>query len=155
MIFTIPQFYFAFICAFSAQSIFDDFYITTYNLVFTSLPLVIRAVIDQDVNYKEKSQDGKSAITVLPIIKKNLPNLYYMGQKNKIFNTKNFVGSIVQGLVHSGFIFTVSFISLNKTGLNSNGKEVDFYYLSITLYTSIIFVRIQLPKLLTFSRLLT
>jgi len=34
----------------------------------------------------------------------------------------------------------VSFISLNKTGLNNNGKEVDFYYLSITLYTSIIFI---------------
>jgi phospholipid-transporting ATPase len=39
MIFTIPQFYFAFIDAFSARAVFDDFYITFYNLVFTAFPL--------------------------------------------------------------------------------------------------------------------
>lgn len=51
MLFTIPQFIFAFYCGFSAQTIFDDIYISFYNLVFTSLPLVIRAIFEQDVYY--------------------------------------------------------------------------------------------------------
>jgi len=52
MIFTIPQFFFAFYSAYSAQTFFDDWYITFYNLFFTALPLIIRATFDQDINYK-------------------------------------------------------------------------------------------------------
>ena len=51
MLFTIPQFIYAFYCGFSSQTIFDDYYIALFNLIFTSLPLVIRAIFEQDVNY--------------------------------------------------------------------------------------------------------
>jgi len=51
MLFTIPQFIFAFYCGYSGQTIFDDVYISLYNLFFTSLPLVIRAILEQDVYY--------------------------------------------------------------------------------------------------------
>ena len=51
MLFTIPQFIFAFYCGFSGQTIFDGIYITLYNLIFTSIPLVVRAVLEQDVYY--------------------------------------------------------------------------------------------------------
>ena len=36
---------------FSGQTIFDDIYISLYNLSFTSIPLLFRAVLEQDVNY--------------------------------------------------------------------------------------------------------
>ena len=52
MIFTIPQVVYCFYNAYSGQSIFDDWYISFYNLAFTSIPLVIRAVFDQDLYYK-------------------------------------------------------------------------------------------------------
>lgn len=55
MLFTLPQFYIAFYCGFSAQTIFDDWYVALYNLAFTSMPLIIRAVLEQDVNYIVKS----------------------------------------------------------------------------------------------------
>ena len=51
MLFTIPQFIFAFYCGFSGQTIFDDLYIAGYNLLFTSLPLVIRAIFEQDIYF--------------------------------------------------------------------------------------------------------
>ena len=51
MLFTVPQFIFAFYCGFSGQTIFDDIYIALYNLIFTSLPLVIRAIFEQDIYY--------------------------------------------------------------------------------------------------------
>lgn len=51
MLFTLPQFIAAFFNGFSGQTIFDDIYITLYNLLFTAIPLLIRAVLEQDVNY--------------------------------------------------------------------------------------------------------
>ena len=51
MLFTLPQFIAGFFNGFSGQTIFDDIYITLYNLAFTSIPLLFRAVLEQDVNY--------------------------------------------------------------------------------------------------------
>lgn len=142
MVFTIPQFYFAFVCAFSAQSIFDDFYITTYNLVFTSIPLVIRAALDQDVNYKEFDPKSPDGVKIRPNVRKYLSKLYYVGQKNKLFGEKKFLKSVIQGLLHGVMLFLVTYFALYKTHLDSDGKGVDLYYFNITLYTSIILVKI-------------
>ena len=63
MLFTIPQFVAAFFNGFSGQTIFDDIYITLYNLLFTSIPLLFRAVLEQDVNYVyEKSTPEERSI---------------------------------------------------------------------------------------------
>lgn len=59
MVFTIPQFYFAFFCSFSGQSFFNDTYISLYNIVFTSIPLIIRAILEQDVYYIYRSDGTK------------------------------------------------------------------------------------------------
>ena len=56
MLFTVPQLVLAFYCAFSGTTLFDDWYISLYNLFFTSLPLVIRGVFEQDVNYVFKKR---------------------------------------------------------------------------------------------------
>lgn len=60
MLFTIPQFITAYYCAYSGQTVFDDVYVTLYNLIFTALPLIVRAVMEQDVNYmfRDKQQVG-------------------------------------------------------------------------------------------------
>ena len=50
-VFTLPQFMFAFISGFSAQTVFDDLYITFYNMLFTALPLMAKAIFEQDINY--------------------------------------------------------------------------------------------------------
>ena len=52
MIFTLPQIINSFYCAYSGNSVYDDWYITGYNLAFTSIPLIVRAVFDQDLYYK-------------------------------------------------------------------------------------------------------
>jgi phospholipid-transporting ATPase len=54
IIFTVPRFLFAFNNAYSGYSIYDDYYIALYNVVFTALPLLVRALIEQDVNYITK-----------------------------------------------------------------------------------------------------
>ena len=113
MLFTIPQFLFAFYCGFSGQTIFDDWYVAFYNLFFTSLPLVVRAIFEQDINYltKEKEETGDTTTSNLiarsrmitpyshmvpkgyvvnKYIYRMFPKIYYIGQDNCIFNYLNF-----------------------------------------------------------------
>ena len=59
MVFTIPQFYFSFFCAFSGQSFFGQNYVSLYNLVFTSIPLIVKALFEQDIYYLVQSQNGQ------------------------------------------------------------------------------------------------
>lgn len=58
MLFTLPQFIAAFFNGFSGQTLFDDIYLTLYNLVFTAAPLLIRAIFEQDVNYVYKREES-------------------------------------------------------------------------------------------------
>lgn len=44
MVFTFPQFLYAFSCGFSGASIYNGIYLTLFNTVFTALPLVVRAL---------------------------------------------------------------------------------------------------------------
>lgn len=53
MIFTMPQIMFCFLNAYSGQTLFGDWYISMYNLFFTTIPVVIRAIFDKDVYYKQ------------------------------------------------------------------------------------------------------
>lgn len=63
-VFTILQFFFGFYCNFTGQTIIDDWYITLFNLLFTSLPLGARALLDQDV----KPDDNEVVYLMLPFL---------------------------------------------------------------------------------------
>ncbi len=45
MVYTLPQWLTAFYCGYSGQTLYDDIYVTLYNLIFTALPLIVRAVL--------------------------------------------------------------------------------------------------------------
>jgi hypothetical protein len=44
---TLCHFWFAFFCGFSAQTLFDPFFVSTYNVFFSSLPVLALGVFDQ------------------------------------------------------------------------------------------------------------
>lgn len=87
--FVLPQFYYAFYNGFSSQTIYEDYYITFFNLFFTAFPVIVRAVLDQDVYYKQWStaQSGgeAKALHLNEEIKRYYPHLYHVGQQNLIF----------------------------------------------------------------------
>jgi phospholipid-transporting ATPase len=150
MVFTIPQFYYAFFCAFSGRAIYDDFYISLYNIIFTSIPLAARAITDQDVNYKRRVQNGGEVkIEERPYIKKYFPRLYYVGQQNKLFSIPLYLRSVAQGMVQAVIILLVCHFALYDEIIASDGKNSDFWFFSITFYTSVIFVSVDFD-LLTF-----
>ena len=63
-VFSISQILFGFFCFMSGQTILDDWLITGFNLVFTSLPLVIQALSDFDV----LETDSKECKKLMPYL---------------------------------------------------------------------------------------
>lgn len=134
MLFTFPQFLFAFYCGYSAQTIFEDMYVTLYNLAFTSVPLVVRAVFEQDINYLNKLQDPNPSpdetanmirashirlstaysrfipqgYVVNKYLYRLFPKIYYLGQESMIFNYTNFFLWVLEGVFEACLIFFFS-----------------------------------------------
>lgn len=46
---TLTQFWFNCFACFSGQKLYDDWYQTLFNMVFTSLPVIVIGLLDQDV----------------------------------------------------------------------------------------------------------
>ena len=135
IIFTIPQFFFWFVWDYSGQSIFEDYYITFYNLFFTALPIIVKALVEMDINYKMyKDVDKRKEI-------KNLyPYLYYVGQRSLIFNFKNYAIWVLSGIFQSLFAFLIIHYSFQYIILSSDGYTSDIWLESIVMFTWIILI---------------
>lgn len=141
MVFTIPQFYFAFFCNFSGQSFFDDTFISLYNIVFTAVPLVVRAVLEQDVYYiyKKDGTEEQHNLKDLPqgfeerqTLKLLYPKIYYVGQENTIFNYTNFMLWILEAVLSALLITLINIYVLGATSINQNGYSSNFWLASVT-----------------------
>lgn len=130
IVFTLPQLYFAFVSAYSAQTVFDDWYITLYNLLFTSVPLAMKAMIEQDVN---PEIDGKSFY-------KAFPKLHYIGKYSRIFNWTNYFIWVITGISHSLLIFLIPYYTFKLSIITAAGLNSDLWECSIASFTSVIFV---------------
>lgn len=155
MVMTFPQFIYSFYCCFSGTTIFDDYYITFYNMLFTCFPLVIRAILDQDVYYKNPLNLSLIQLKANPmietilserrIVKKYYPKLYFVGQKNIIFTNLIFCRWIFSSLYQAFLFFFFVFLSYNSNIISLDGYNNDFWSVSITLFTVIILcVNVQL-----------
>ncbi|EGR31812.1 phospholipid-translocating p-type flippase family protein, putative [Ichthyophthirius multifiliis] len=153
MIFTIPQFYNAFYSGFSSQTVFDDWNISLYNLIFTALPLIVRAILDQDVNYQYYNVDKFYNLNETDImqvnnlikkrkhyIKNQMPNLYYLGQKNMLFTNSIFTFWVIEGIMHGAIIYYISFWSVSseilKKGQNSSQWSFSLIMFTATVLTA-------------------
>lgn len=147
MIFTIPQLFYIFLNAYSGITLFDDWYMTFYNLFFTSIPLMIKAILDQEVHFArfEKNEQGRLVYKENNTIKKLQPYIYKVGQENTLFNNKNFLSWIFKGIIQGFFIWLVAALSLNDGTINRDGYVSDFWYVSITMFTGIFLVSALFP----------
>lgn len=145
MIFTMPQVVFAWYNGYSGQTLYDDWYITFYNLAFTSIPLVIRALFDQDIYYKrwsysDGSNESEMVTTTNYATKEYYAYLYYVGQQGKIFTVWNLLLWIFQGMFYGSAMFVVVMICVDDQAINSDGQMIDIWFVSITVYTAIILI---------------
>ena len=127
-VFTILQFFFGFYCNFTGQTIIDDWFITLFNLLFTSLPLGVRALLDHDV----KPDDSEIVYLMLPF-------LYLENRKNPVFTIKNFIIYLIKGSVHSLINFFWVIYYLDES-INKNGNMGGLWLCSVNLFSNILLI---------------
>ncbi|KAF1396631.1 Phospholipid-transporting ATPase FetA, partial [Spheniscus magellanicus] len=109
--FTLVHFWYGFFSGFSAQTVYDEWFITLYNLVYTSLPVLGMSLFDQDVD------DRWSML---------FPQLYVPGQQNVYFNKIMFVKCMLQGIYSSLILFFIPYGAMYNT-MRSDGKAIADY----------------------------
>ncbi len=126
-VFTMIHFFFSFNNLSSGQTLIDDWYITSYNLIFTAFPLVVAALTDLDIG-KEYKQQVKNCLPVLYVECRDL---------NRIFSFKNFIIIILRSTISSMVIY---YTGLSENPLDIKGNTCNIWYDSIVNYLCIIII---------------
>ncbi|XP_052796931.1 phospholipid-transporting ATPase ID-like isoform X1 [Mya arenaria] len=126
--FTLCHFWYAFFCGFSAQTLFDPYFISFYNVMYTSFPVLIMGIFDQDVDdyYSTK-----------------YPKLYYPGLVNSLFNKKVFALSVTEGVVTSIVLFFIPYGAFYESIGPSGVDNADIQFFGVVV-ASILVVAVNL-----------
>jgi phospholipid-transporting ATPase len=138
LVFTLPQFWFCFYCAFSGQTVYDDWYITMYNMVLTALPLMVKGLLEKDVRIPDRLEIEQNDAEISSRLRYEVPKLYKTGKLNTIFTGWNFASAVFVGILHSALVFFVPLYVSSKEVLDEEGSETDYVFFSVTSFTSII-----------------
>jgi len=122
--YTFCQLWYAFVCGFSAQTVFGSFYISSYNLFYTALPVLFLGAFDQDVSEEMSLR---------------FPALYTPGLQNRWFDGRQFLRSAGHGFLTSFTLFCVVF-GHYFNALEQKGQTLSDFYtfgsvLSLVLIT--------------------
>lgn len=109
--------------SFSGQPAYNDWYMSFYNVFFTSLPVIALGVFDQDV----------SARLCL-----KYPLLYQEGVQNILFNWPRILGWMFNGLLSSMIIFFICKNSTIHQAFREDGHVIDYEILGVVMYTCVI-----------------
>ena len=129
LVFTFVLFLYGFYCNFSGQTIIDDWFISVFNLFFTSLPLGVRAVLDFDV----RPDDGY-------VVLKLLPFLYEETRDNPIFTLFNFILYVIKALIHCFLNYFFIIYTVNRIPIDDDGYMGCLWFISVLMYTNIILI---------------
>ncbi|XP_053909336.1 phospholipid-transporting ATPase IC isoform X2 [Cuculus canorus] len=123
--FTLVHIWYSFFNGFSAQTAYEDWFITLYNVLYSSLPVLLVGLLDQDVSDK---------------LSLRFPSLYISGQKDLLFNYKKFFISLLHGAVTSLIIFFIPYGAYLKTMGQDGEAPSDYQSFAVTVASSLIFV---------------
>ncbi|CAM8884390.1 unnamed protein product [Rhodiola kirilowii] len=120
--FTLTQFWFTFQTGFSGQRFYDDWYQSLYNVIFTTLPVIMVGLFDKDV--------GAS-------LSKKYPELYKEGIRDSFFRWRVLavwaLSAFYQSLIFYHFAMNSSF-----KGQNSSGKMLGLWDVSTMAFTCVV-----------------
>ncbi|PUZ64409.1 hypothetical protein GQ55_3G141700 [Panicum hallii var. hallii] len=121
--------------SFSGQPFYNDWAMASYNVFFTSLPVIAMGVFDQDV----------SARFCL-----KFPMLYQEGPQNLLFRWRRIIGWMAYGVASAVVIFFLSTASLQHQAFRRSGEVVDQATLGATAYTCVVWA-VNLQMAITVS----
>jgi phospholipid-translocating ATPase len=122
MVFTIVQFAYCFYNG-SGQSFWSSWPITLFNLIFTFLPVVMRAVFEVDLDIKSNKQTFKEISQGKhdnPVLYNYFPKMYFIGQRNTLFTKLKFFEWFTLGTSQGVICFIITLYSLG-TAYDSSG----------------------------------
>lgn len=122
--FTLVHFWYSFFSGYSAQVTYENWFITLYNLCYSSLPVLLVGLLDQDVNDK---------------LSLKFPKLYLPGQQGTLFNYKNFFISLFHGIFVSLIIFFIPYGAFLQTMGQDGEAPSDYQSLAVVTASSLIF----------------
>ncbi|KAM7396885.1 hypothetical protein PAMP_019890 [Pampus punctatissimus] len=121
--FTLVHFWYGFFCGFSAQTVYDQWFITLFNIVYTSLPVLAMGLFDQDVSDQNSLR---------------YPSLYKPGQQNLLFNKRQFFLCTLQGVATSFLLFFIPYGAFSIM-VREDGSH-DQQAFAVTIATSLVIV---------------
>nr|XP_046249228.1 probable phospholipid-transporting ATPase IM isoform X1 [Scatophagus argus] len=123
--FTLVHFWYGFFCGFSAQTVYDQWFITLFNIVYTSLPVLAMGLFDQDVNDQNSLR---------------YPSLYKPGQQNLLFNKRQFFLCALQGMATSFLLFFIPYGAFSVMVKEDGSHFSDQQAFAVTTATSLVIV---------------
>uniref|UniRef100_A0A672NN72 Phospholipid-transporting ATPase n=1 Tax=Sinocyclocheilus grahami TaxID=75366 RepID=A0A672NN72_SINGR len=121
--FTLVHFWFSFFNGFSSQTAYEDWFIALYNVCYSSLPVLLVGLLDQDVNDK---------------ISLRCPKLYLPGQQGSLFNYRNFFISLFHGIFTSLMTFFIPYGAFLQTMGQDGEAPSDYQSFAVVAASSLI-----------------
>nr|XP_020671188.1 phospholipid-transporting ATPase IC [Pogona vitticeps] len=121
--FTLVHFWYSFFNGYSAQTAYEDWFITLYNVLYSSLPVLLVGLLDQDVSDK---------------LSIRFPTLYVLGQRDLLFNYKKFFISLFHGVLSSLIIFFIPYGAYLQTMGQDGEAPSDYQSFAVTTASSLI-----------------
>ena len=121
-VFSLPLFYYSFYSWYSGIAIYDSILISVYNIIYTSIPILILGAYDKDMSRVDIYRQ---------------PFTYIDGIYNQAFKFSVLLLWILRSCVHSLVLYF--FIIISSQSIGSNGYTEDIYSTGTALYLGIVF----------------
>uniref|UniRef100_A0A3Q2XZQ5 Phospholipid-transporting ATPase n=1 Tax=Hippocampus comes TaxID=109280 RepID=A0A3Q2XZQ5_HIPCM len=123
--FTFVHVWYGFFCGFSAQTVYDQWFVSMYNVVYTVLPVLGMSLFDQDVNDRWSFQH---------------PQLYSPGPLNIYFNKKSMACCMIHSCYSSLVVFFIPWAAMHDT-VADDGKDIaDYQSFAFVVQTCLLLV---------------
>ncbi|KAB1212724.1 putative phospholipid-transporting ATPase 9 [Morella rubra] len=107
------------------QAAYNDWYLTLYNVVFTSLAVIAMGVFDQDVSAR---------------LCVKFPLLYQEGVQNVLFSWFRILGWAFNGVISATLVFFFCIRAVESQAFRKGGEVVGMEILGTTMYTCVVWL---------------
>jgi len=125
IIVVICQFWYTFFSGYSGQTLFEQYTLGVYNIIFTGLPIITFAILDEDVSRKNILQN---------------PQLYVDGQKNTLFTPLQFLGWLGTSIYQSAIIFFFVMQAYSNSNTYSDGTISGLWDMGFVMYICVLII---------------
>jgi len=122
----LPQFFLGCVSGFSGQKLYNDLMYQMYNVIHSMLPIVIFAILDQDVSRATSIAN---------------PELYKLGPQKAYLNPKYSACWVASGVWHAICVFWIPYSTMSNGNItHSDGKANDLWMTGVVVYLCVVLV---------------